>query len=85
MLLCPRDSPGKNTAVDCHALLQGIFLTQGLNLGLLNCKQMLYPLSNRCPYILLPFIEESFSLEFLLGDGGCSCLLDSSYGDGYLH
>ena len=29
------DSPGKNTAVGCHALLQGIFLTQGLNLCLL--------------------------------------------------
>ena len=25
-------SPGKNTGVGCHALLQGIFLTQGLNL-----------------------------------------------------
>ena len=23
--LCPWDSPGKNTGVDCHALLQGIF------------------------------------------------------------
>ena len=30
-LFCPWDSPGKNTGVDCHALLQGIFLTQGLN------------------------------------------------------
>ena len=29
------DSPGKNTGVGCHALLQGIFLTQGLNLCLL--------------------------------------------------
>ena len=28
-------SPGKNTGVDCHALLQGIFVTQGLNPGLL--------------------------------------------------
>ena len=27
-LLCSRDSPGKNTAVGCHFLLQGIFLTQ---------------------------------------------------------
>ena len=27
--------PSKNTEVDCHALLQGIFPTQGLNLGLL--------------------------------------------------
>ena len=25
------DSPGKNTGVDCHALLQGIFPTQGSN------------------------------------------------------
>ena len=30
------DSPGKNTGVGCHALLQGIFLTQGLNLRLLS-------------------------------------------------
>ena len=30
-LLCPLDSPGKNTGVGCHALHQGIFLTQGLN------------------------------------------------------
>ena len=28
------DSPGKNTGVGCHALLQGIFPTQGLNSGL---------------------------------------------------
>ena len=31
-LLCPWSFPGKNTGVDCHFLLQGIFLTQGLNL-----------------------------------------------------
>ena len=31
-LLCPWTSPGKNTGVSCHALLRGIFLTQGLNL-----------------------------------------------------
>ena len=30
-LLCPWDSLGKNTGVGCHALLQGIFPTQGLN------------------------------------------------------
>ena len=29
------DSPGKNTGVGCHALLQGIFLTQGWNLDLM--------------------------------------------------
>ena len=35
MLLCPWNSSGKNTGVDSHSLLQGIFLTQGSNLGLL--------------------------------------------------
>ena len=30
-----------------HALLQGIFPTQGLNLGLLHCKQILYHLSSQ--------------------------------------
>ena len=34
-LLCPRDSPGKKTGVGCCVLLQGIFLTQGLNPHLL--------------------------------------------------
>ena len=37
-----RDSSGKNTGVGCHALLQGIFLTQGSNPGLLHCRQILY-------------------------------------------
>ena len=35
------DSPGKNTGVGCHFLLQGIFLTQGLNPGLPHSRQML--------------------------------------------
>ena len=37
------DSPGKNTGVGCHSLLQGIFLTQELNTGLLHWRQILYP------------------------------------------
>ena len=53
-----RDSPGKNTGVHCHALLQGIFPTQGSNPGLLYCSQTLYRLNyqgslvipNRIPY-----------------------------------
>ena len=32
----PRDSPGKNIGVGCHALLLGIFPTQGSNLHLLH-------------------------------------------------
>ena len=43
--LCPWDSPGKNTGVGCHFLLQGSFLTQGSNLGFLHCEQVLYHLS----------------------------------------
>ena len=34
-LLCPWDSSGRNTRVGCHALLQEIFSTQGLNLYLM--------------------------------------------------
>ena len=41
------DSPGKNTGVGFHALLQGIFPTQGLNPGLLQCRQSLYCLSHQ--------------------------------------
>ena len=44
-LLHPWDFPGKDTGVGCHFLLQGIFLTQGSNSGLLHCRQTLYPLS----------------------------------------
>ena len=39
------DSPGKNTGVGCHALLQGIFPTQGLNPGLPICRRILSQLS----------------------------------------
>ena len=43
----PWNSPGKNTGVGIHSLLQGIFPTQGLNLGLLHCGQILYCLSHK--------------------------------------
>ena len=42
-----RDSPGKNTGVGCHALLQGIFPTQGSNPGLPHCSQILNHLRHR--------------------------------------
>ena len=46
-LLCPWDSPGKNTGVGCQFLLQGIFLTQGLNSHLLHWRQVLYHLTHQ--------------------------------------
>ena len=39
-LVCPQNSPGKNTGVGCHFLLQGIFPTQGSNPGLPHCRQL---------------------------------------------
>ena len=44
---CPWDSPGKNTGVGCHALLQGIFPIQGLNSVLPHCRWILYHLSHQ--------------------------------------
>ena len=40
------DSSGKNTGVNCHFLLQGIFPAQGLNPGLPQCRWILYHLSH---------------------------------------
>ena len=46
-MVAHQNSPGKNTGLGCHFLLQGIFETQGLNLGLLHCRQILYHLSHQ--------------------------------------
>ena len=46
-MLCPWSSPGKSTRVGSHSLLQGIFPTQGSNLDLLHCRQILYHVSIR--------------------------------------
>ena len=58
------DSPGKNTGVGCHALLQGVFPMQGSNLGLPHGGRILYHLSTReactllydCTVVWLPFL-----------------------------
>ena len=51
----PGDSPGKKTGVGSHTLLQGIFPTQGLNPGLLNCRLILCCLSHQgSPLSLIP-------------------------------
>ena len=47
MLICPSDSPDKNTGVGCHALLSGIFPTQGSDgtqVSFISCigKRVLY-------------------------------------------
>ena len=45
--LCRWDSPGKNTGVGCHSLLQGIFPTRGANMRLPYCRQILSGLSHQ--------------------------------------
>ena len=44
-LLSPWDFPGKNTGVNCHFLLQGIFPTQGSNSSLLHWQAGSLPLA----------------------------------------
>ena len=41
------DSLGENTGMGCHALLQGIFPSQGWNPGLPHCRRILYHLSHQ--------------------------------------
>ena len=70
-LLCPWEfwgsclpCPGKKTGVGCHALLQRIFPTQGLNLSLLHCRQILYHWAAR---------EVSLSVFVLIGLNKIMC------------
>ena len=85
-LLCPWGSPDQNTGVDCHALLQRISSTQGLNPGLLHCRQILYCLSYREDQLqqIPKFLDATglssskttqflFSPEGPAGDGLCNC------------
>ena len=55
------DSPGKNTGVGSHALLQGIFSTQGSNSGLPHCRWILYCLSHQGSPRILEWVAYPFS------------------------
>jgi len=54
------DSSDKNTGVGCHALLQRIFPTQGLNPSFLHCKWILHHLSHQGGPRILEWVEYSF-------------------------
>ena len=64
--LCSWNSPGKNTGVVCYSLSQGIFPTQGLDLGLLCCRQILYRLSHQGS----PFLLKIHLSKYLQTQGG---------------
>ena len=55
------DSPGKNTGVGCHALLQGIFPTQGSNPGLSHCRWIFHHLSRKGSPRILEWVAYPFS------------------------
>ena len=62
-IVWPWDSPEKNTRVCCHSLFQGIFPTQGSNLGVLHCRQILYNLSYHGSHIKKNKIPRNKSKE----------------------
>ena len=70
------DSPGKNTGMGWHALLPGIFPTQGSKPGLLNCRQILYHLSYQGSPRILEWVAYPFSRgsSQLRNRTGVSCI-----------
>ena len=60
-LYSPWNYLGQNTGVGSLSLLQGIFPTQGLNPGLLHCRQVLYQLSHKGSPRILEWVAYPFS------------------------
>ena len=60
-LYSPWNSPGQNTGVGNLSLLQGIFPTQGSNLGLPHCRRILYQLSHKGSPRILEWVAYPFS------------------------
>ena len=83
-LHCPCHSPGKNTEVGCHFLLQGIFLTQGSNSSLL-C--LLHRQADSSPLCHLGSLSGTHSLVILffavLGLHCCGCFSLVAAGGGH--
>ena len=71
-LLCPWDSPDKNTGVSSRSLRQGIFQTHGLNSGLPHSRQILIHCTTR-KILLFCF---KYDLGFPCGLAGkeCACI-----------
>ena len=57
-LLYPWNSPGMNTGVGCHALLQGIFPTQGLKPGPLKLSSFAKLMMNLSIQNVIPFLVQ---------------------------
>ena len=68
-MVCPWNSPGKNTGVGYHSLFQGIFPTQRSNPGLPHCRQMLYHLNHQGNPTDCPQFSISHLLLFQMQSG----------------
>ena len=68
-LLCPWDFPGRNTGVGCHALLQGIFWTQGSNQRLLHWQTGSLALVPCGKPLFLPYLPTNQLV--------CHCFMDA--------
>ena len=63
-LLCPCNSPGKNTRVEVHSILWGIFPTQGSNPDFMHCKCILYHLNHQgCLFTIHSSISLGISIH----------------------
>ena len=61
-LYSPWNSPGQNTGLGSHSLLQGIFPNQGSNPGLPHCRWILYQLSHEGGPRILEWIPSPVDL-----------------------
>ena len=69
-LISSWNSPGQNTGVGSHSLLQGIFSTEESNTGLWHCRWILYQLSHqgslRKVLIVEKFLVEQYNSEVVI-------------------
>ena len=61
------DSPGRNTGVGCHSLLQGIFPIQGSNPHVLHCWRILYHLSHQASIAEIKCVLTNCLKKIILG------------------
>ena len=75
-LLCPWNSPGRNTGVGSHSLLQGIFLTQGLNPDLIHAGEFFAIWATReAQFYFLAELGLPVCVLFLVAESRSYCLL----------
>ena len=80
-LYSPWNSPGQNIGVGSLSLLQGIFLNQGSNSGLLNCRQFLYQLSHKRSPRILEWVAYPFFLgsSWPMNPTSVSCIVGECF------